>query len=183
MLKKWKTLSKKYAFDHKWFKVIQETVERDDGVVIDDYFLWENVDVVVVVAQTIEGELVLVKQYKHGVQDIVIEFAAGAIDKDEDPLSASKRELREEAGYTSDDWQKLGDLYNDPSKVRGKIEVFLALNAKKTHAQSFDENENIEVLLKSSAEIERMIVSGEIWVTGIIGAFYLAKQKLTQIQK
>lgn len=180
MLKKWKTLSKKYAFEHKWFKVIQETVERDDGVVIDDYFMWENTDVVVVVAETNEGKLVLVKQYKHGVQDIMIEFAAGAIDQGEDQLEASKRELREEAGYTSDYWKKLGNLYNDPTKVRGKIEVFLALDAKKTHNQSFDENENIEVLLKSPEEIEKMIENGEIWVSGAIAAFYLAKQKLSQ---
>lgn len=175
MLKKWKTLSQKYALDHKYFKVLQETVERDDEVVIDDYFVWENVDVVIVVACTPNNELVLVKQYKHGAQEVMIEFSAGAIDPGEDTLEAGKRELLEETGYTSDEWEKLGELCNDPTKARGKIYVFLARNAKKTHAQKFDTNENIEVLLKSQLEIEKMIKDGEIWVSASIASYYLGK--------
>ena len=52
MLHRWKVLSTKLAFDNPWFKVRQDVVELPSGQVMDDYFMWENKEVVMAVAVT-----------------------------------------------------------------------------------------------------------------------------------
>jgi 8-oxo-dGTP pyrophosphatase MutT (NUDIX family) len=180
-MKKWKTLDSKLAFDHKWFKVRQDTVQLPHGKILDDFFVWLEGDVVIVVPITSENKFVIVKQYKHGSGEIVLEFPAGMIDHNEDSEKAAQRELEEETGYTGDTLISLGTVFNLPTKVVGQDYIFLMQNAKKTKEPSFDENEEIEVLELTQEQVMQMIVSGEIKVTGTITAFLLAVQKLNKI--
>lgn len=73
-MKKWKQISSKIAFDNPWFKVRQDTVEIPNGQIIDDYFVWLEGRIVLVVPVTTNNEFILVKQYKHAFGDFVIEF-------------------------------------------------------------------------------------------------------------
>src|SRR5258708_32981468 len=103
-MSKWKVLSSKYGFDTPWFKVLLETVELPNGKVVEDFSMWAERDVVFLFAITKDNKIPLVKQYKHGAQEELIEFPAGYIDKNETPEIAARRELLEETGY---DYEKL----------------------------------------------------------------------------
>lgn len=177
-MKKWKLLSSKLAFDNKWFKVRQDTVEIPNGNVIDDYFVWLEGRIVLVVPVTNTNELILVKQYKHAYGNFVLEFPAGYVNDDEDITLAAQRELQEETGYTSDNFTHLTLLTNLPTKVVGSLDIYLAKNVKKTHDTSFDENEEIEVLIKPYNEVLQMIYNEEIIVSGTIAAAFLAAKHL-----
>ena len=166
------------AFDHTFMKVRQETVELPNGHVIEDYFIWEEGTVALVVPVTKDGKFVLVKQYKHAAGEVMLEFPAGMANLNEDPKDAAQRELVEETGYTSPELQSLAELTNNPTKVDGKVCIYLAENAAKTADQDFDENENIEVVLMDHQELLSAITTGKIKVTGSVSAAFLALKKL-----
>ncbi len=176
-MKKWEKLSSELVFNHKWFKVQRDTVKLPMGRIVDDYFMWPQGDVVLVVPLTKDNEIVLVQQYKHAAAEIVIEVPAGMLNKDEKPKLGARRELEEETGYTSEEFIYIGAVTNSPSKVIGIIHIYLAKNVKKTKDTHFDENENIEVLIKPFSEVMNMIFKREIWVTGSITALLLSLKK------
>lgn len=177
-MQKWKVLSSELALDNSWYKVRKDRVEIKSGKEID-YYVGVFPDVSMVLAITPDKQVPLVRQYKHGIGDLITELPAGLIDEGEDPLEAAKRELREESGYTSDDWQVLGYFSRSPGKTRGgNIYVYLAQNAQKTSNQEFDENEEIEVLLKLFSEALKMAKAGEFQGMDTIAAILLAEGKI-----
>lgn len=177
-MQKWKTISSKMAFDHKWFKLRQDKVELPNGKILDEYFLWLYGSVILVILMTEKGEFVLVRQYKHGADEIIIEFPAGFVDEDETSEEAAKREVEEETGYSFQNLQLLTTTYANPTKAIGKTYIYLAKNAVQNKAIKLDETEDIEVLVKSEKEVLEMITKGEICVSDSIAGFFLALEEL-----
>lgn len=179
-MKKWKTLSTKIGFDTPYFKVLLESVELPNGIVIDDYTLWAENDVVFIFAMTKQGKIPLVKQYKHGAQGVQIEFPAGYIDKGETAESAARRELLEETGYACKSLTKLIDAYPNPTKVRGMYHYFLAEECfiSEINDSKQDETESIELILKSPMEVFEMLRSGKIKAHSSIACGFMGLQAL-----
>jgi len=180
-MKKWKTLSSKLAFNNKWFKVQQDEVELPNGTVMDDYFMWKLDTVILIVAITKENEFVLVKQYKHGAEEVLIEFPGGFVEEGENSLACAKRELAEETGYVSDDRVKLTEFYDNPTKIRGDVHVFLAKNAQLKHEQDLDISEEIEVITVPASQLKSMILNKEIKVSQSMGGAFFALNELNLI--
>lgn len=167
---KWKTIDAALALDERWFKVLRETVIREDGTKIDDYFTWLKGDVSLVVPVLDSGRFVLVKQYKHGLQDVVLEFPAGYLEPGESPLAAARRETAEETGYRFSSWAPLGVWVNDATKERGQIHVFRG-SSEVAHLRLLpDEGEFLEVLTKSPKELLESVARGQIVTTATIAA-------------
>ncbi len=176
-MNKWKILNKTLAYKSKIFanfhikvRTEQKSIEWDmDYIAMSN---WINI-----VACTKEGQILLVKQYRVGIDDLTLEIPGGAVDPGEDALEASKRELREETGYTSSNWSKLGQVHPNPAFMGNWCATYLALDCEKTHDQNLDELEEIEVVLKSENEIFEMIKQGQISHSLVIAAFQLYQNK------
>ncbi len=183
-MRKWKVLESKYALDNRWMMIRQDKVELPNGTVLDDYFVYEEGDVAFVVTVLKNGNFVLVKQYKHAVKDIITEFPAGYIDKDETPEQAALRELTEETGLTCDSIEYLGTVALNPSKVENNMSIYLAKDAYIVNSgvQSLDSTEDIELMEVSFTELHKMVLSGEFKGSGSVVAFYLAAEKLGLIK-
>ena len=182
MIKKiehWKTLKSEMVFNHRWYKVRRDHVELPDGQVLDDYFVSVRADIVLVFALTEDNHVLFVRQYKHGIKGITIELPGGIIDEGENaPQEAAKRELLEETGYTSDEIEQVLEVSDNPTKDTNTIYFFLARNARRVAAQKLDSTENIEVLTVPLAQVESMILDGQIHVTGSVALSLLALRKL-----
>lgn len=179
MINKWKTLKSELVLNEKWYRVRKETVEVEPGKIIDDYYLGVFNDIVLIVALTEDRQIPLVRQYKHGAGDIITELPAGYIDDNEDPLSAAQRELKEETGYTSPTWHKLGHFYKNPTKTRGEnLHLYLALDAQKTADQQLDENEHIEVTVTPLQRALAQAQQGSIQGSDSALALFLTSQFL-----
>lgn len=179
MLQKWKLLSSEWALNEKWYKVRKDTVEIKPGKIVNDYYVGVFADVAMTIAITSDNNVILVRQYKHGVGDVIIELPAGVIDEGEDPLEAARRELREETGYTASEWQELGYFSRTPGKSRGgNIYIYFAGNAQKTDSQEFDEQEDIEVMLMPFSEALTMAKTGKFIGIDTVVALLLAEEKL-----
>ena len=180
-LKKWKILTSKFVVNNQWCRVRQDQVELPDGTVIDDYFVNIRPEIALVLPITPQNEIVFVRQYRHGVQDILLELPAGTFDsREEDSLTAAKRELEEETGYIAQDLIFMKTIYDNPVKDDNKIHIFLGLNAKKTGTIKLDVTEEIEVILIPIKEVIHRVMSGEICVAGTIATIFMGLEFLNK---
>jgi ADP-ribose pyrophosphatase len=93
MVKPWRVLAKTTTYDDPWLKVRSETCIRADGHLISPYHVLEYPDWVNVVALTPSFEIVLVRQYRHAVSEILLELPCGVLaPSSEDAVSCAARE-------------------------------------------------------------------------------------------
>ena len=116
----------------------------------------------VVVGVTKENKIVLVKQRRYPMNEILIELPAGKLDKDEDPRMCASRELEEETGYRSIKLEKLGSLYTTPGYSSEELHIYAALDLVKGNHNREEGEEEMELLEYSLEEIETMIVKNKI---------------------
>lgn len=182
-MNKWKTLSSRPAFEHRWFKVQQDTVELGNGVVLDDYFYYLHGDVAMVLALTESREIVLTRQYRHALNEFFIELPSGLVDPGESPLEAAKRELMEETGYGAEQFELLAELAPSPGKIKGVWYVYLAQNARRLADVKLEDSEEIEVLPTPVHEVLKMIRTGAMRADTSIAPIYMACDKLGLLAK
>ena len=124
------------------------------------------------------GDLILIKQYRHSIKGFAIEIPAGMTDaSDESPLMCAARELKEETGYTAN---KIEFLFKMHSAIGFSNEVVYVYEATGLTAgeTDFDEGEFIETYKVTSDEAVRMISTGEITDSKTIAAVLAHRVKL-----
>ena len=155
-IKPWRILESKYL--HPRFRL--DKCELPNGKLLEatifEFRSWANI-----LAITKNNEAVLIKQYRHGVQDILWEIPGGVVEDGEDPLEGVKRELLEETGYTASEFIQVGKMYPNPALQTNTMYCFLALDAEKVTGQSLDDGEDIEVHLVPLDELIVMTKRGE----------------------
>lgn len=176
----WKTLKSRLVFDNKWCRVRQDEVELPSGEIVDDYFINVRPDIVLILAITCDRNVVFVRQYRHGVGEILLELPGGGFNSTEaDSLEAAARELEEETGYVSDHMFSLATLYDNPVKDTNKIHLIMAEQAQPSGIQNLDITEDVEIVLVPIDEVMKRIEQGEICVSGTIAALFLGLKFLS----
>lgn len=137
-----------------------------------DFFILESPPWVNVIPLTPEGEVVLIRQYRHGVREVTLEIPGGLIEPGDSPEGAARRELREETGYQAREMISLGHVHPNPAIQNNRCYTFLAIDAYPAGDQQLDDKEDIEVILKPLAEIPRLIREGQITHSLVVTAFY-----------
>lgn len=128
---------------------------------------------------TADGKFVLVKQYRFTVAGRLLEFPAGTVEANESPLETIKREIEEETGYRASKWQDMGKFILAPGYSDEYIYAFLAQDLEKLETPpQQDEDEDIEVVLMTEAEVEQAILDGEPIDGKSIASFYMARAYL-----
>jgi ADP-ribose pyrophosphatase len=144
----WKILETKNL--HPGIRV--DRCELPNGYALDAHLL-EYDDEIMIFALTKKQEVVLIKQYHHGVQQAILELPGGSVDGGETPLEAAKRELMEETGYTSDIFIEVGHGSPNPAIYTNRIYSFLALDVEQIGKQTAYDAETIEISLASLDEV------------------------------
>lgn len=174
-LRPWETLKVEEVFSAKpWIRLSVEQVRLPDGRVIDDYYQLRLVDCAIVFAKTKEGKVIMERQYKHGVRKVTLMLPTGGIEEGEEPLRAAQRELKEETGYVSEDWQSLGCLIHMGNQGGGKINMFRALGAEQVTQPKTSDLEEMEIVLMDEKELIEGIRAGQISVLNTVTAILLA---------
>jgi 8-oxo-dGTP pyrophosphatase MutT (NUDIX family) len=131
----------------------------------------EAVDWVNVIALTPQDEVVLIRQYRVGTEQVCLEIPGGMVDAGEDARSAAARELVEETGYTSTDWRHLGTTAPNPAIMNNHLHSYLALGARRTSEPHLDGNEVISVSTVPLPEVTRLLRTGAIDHALVVAAF------------
>jgi ADP-ribose diphosphatase len=175
----WRVQQSDLVFDNRWARVRRDRCELPDGKIVPDYYYWDGFDFAQTFAVTKNHEILLARQYKHGVKEIVTELPAGLVDPtDLSPVATAQRELQEETGYVGRDWLALGELHVSSAKATTRAFAFLARNVTKACEQSPDSNETIEVLTVGTDDVIDLISRGIIRDTSSIAITFLALQAL-----
>jgi len=95
----WSVRASRYSFRDRWLAVRSDQCTAADGTIIAPYDVVELPDWVNILALTLEQEIVLVREYRHGTGEITLELPSGTVEAGEAPLATAQRELREETGY------------------------------------------------------------------------------------
>jgi len=173
MIKTWEILEKKKAKDYQIFSIWEEKARNPRNGAVRDLVVLDFPEWISVIPLTDEGNVVMVRQFRHGVNEVLLEIPGGLMDKeDPSPEIAARRELQEETGYTSEQVALIGSLYPQPAVQSNRYHIFLAENAVKSGETHFDVGEDIETVLVPLKKIPGMIQSGEICHAMVVTAFY-----------
>lgn len=113
----------------------------------------EHPGAVVIAALDDAGRVALARQYRHAVGKDLLEFPAGGLEPNEQPLPAAQRELREEVGLEADTWIPLGSFFSSPGFLHEELHAFLATGLATTE-QDLDDDEEIEVIWVDVGDLE-----------------------------
>lgn len=158
----WKVVQSTYGIADQWLRLRNDVLQAPDGRTLPPRPVVEHPDWVDVIALTADLNIVLVDQYRHSVRSLRTEFPAGTVNDGEEPLAAIQRELLEETGYASDDWQLLGTAPVWPALQTNRIHSFLALNARRIGGQALDEGEVIHCHEMSFDDFIYQVETGSI---------------------
>lgn len=169
---KWKRISSEIALTANIFRYLKVKSESPTTNQVGNFDIVQCLNWVNVIAITEDQQVVLIKQFRHGTEEVTVEIPGGAVHTNEDVRLAAERELREETGYTSTNWKHIGRVDANPAFMNNHCDTYLALDAKKTHEQEFDPFEEIEVYLRDKKDLMKMVTSGEIKHSLVVAAFY-----------
>lgn len=125
------------------------------------------------VARNPDGELLLVRQFRNAVNEIVLEFPAGRAEANEDISMTAIRELREETGFEVSEYQQIGKIQSAPHFSNEEITIFMCDGGINAEPSPTDKEEFTEVSFYGMDDIAHMVRSGEIMDAKTISAFYL----------
>lgn len=142
--------------------------------------LIRHIGAVCVVPVTDDGNVIMERQFRYPIDQIITEIPAGKLDsKDEDRLDAIKRELREETGYEADNWIDMGIYYPAPAYSDEKITMYLARGLRRGERE-LDDDEFLNIIEVPLEELKNDIMSGKITdgktQVAILKAFQILKE-------
>ena len=121
-----------------------------------------HIGAVCVIPVTDDNKVIMERQFRYPLNKVILEIPAGKLDApDEDRLSAIKRELREETGYTADKWTELGDFHPAPAYSDEYITMYLARGLHKGE-RALDEDEFLDVYAIPLSELVQDVMEGRI---------------------
>ena len=153
-------LASEHVFDGDLLQVRRDRVRLPNGrEATREYVVHPGAVLVVPVLP--DGRLVLERQFRYPVGQVMLEFPAGKIDPHEMPIATAQRELREEAGYTAGAWQRMGTIHPEIGYSTEAIALYVATDLTHVGAQ-LDEGEFLDVVVMAEGELLAAFDSGEV---------------------
>lgn len=162
------------AYDGHFLKIQRDTIRLPDGKTSTREYIKHPGAVVIL--PVFDDESVLVeRQFRYPLDRVFIEFPAGKIDPNEDPLACAQRELQEETGYTAKDWKFVCTIHNAIAYSNEHLDIFLARGLVPGE-RKLDDGEFLETFHATVPELLTWVREGKITdVKTVIGSFWLEK--------
>ncbi len=187
---KWEEISTKHLIRNEWIDFRESRFRFPDGTEYEPYYSYSRRDYTVIVASDTEGSYICVRQFRHGIREVTTEFPAGGIEREdgreygghgdtsaEDALEAAKRELREETGYESDEWEHLITVPSNATIADNYAYVYTAKNCRRVSGQDLDDTEFLNVVRLKAEDIEKLIKEGRFQQSAHIMAWLLSLRR------
>jgi len=171
--RRWQRLGSEPFATTRIFDVVRAIYQHPARDRAQDFFVINPPDWVNVVALTPDGQLVLVRQFRFGINDFSLEIPGGVIEAGEDPLAAGVRELREESGYVGTAARLLGSVHPNPAIQSNRCHLILVENARPVADLDWDPDEEFAILTKPVDEVYALAVAGGITHALVLNALLL----------
>jgi len=159
---RWKKLREEPYATTRIFDVVRAIYHHPRREKPQDFFVINPPDWVNVVALTTDRQLVLVRQFRYGINEFSLEIPGGIIEAGEDPVAAGVRELREESGFVGHNARLLGSVHPNPAMQSNRCHLVLVEEAQRSADLEWDPDEEMEILTKPVDEVYALAQSGGI---------------------
>jgi ADP-ribose pyrophosphatase len=175
----WETISRQTVFSSGPIREIAiETIRLPDGRIVSDYHVVRLPDYVLVYLEMADGTVPMLRQYKHGLGRVCLGFPGGAIEGDESPLAAARRELREELGCEAEDWDSLGAFVTNANQRCNTAHFFRARAARSVAAPASGDLEDATVEYCDPAALRSRERINEIGQASHVALLFLATDRV-----
>ncbi len=175
MLKTWPVLDTEQLLDTRVFSLLKRRARSPRSGEPCDFYLLQAPHWVNIVPITRDGQLVLVRQYRQGSEELTLEIPGGMMDPtDPSAEHAARRELLEETGYTAGDMREAGWVEPNPALQNNRCYTFVAEDLHSPGPLQPDGSEDLEVVHIPLDEIPEYVRSGRIRHSLVIAAFALS---------
>jgi len=170
----WTLLDSRLKFSDRLISVHHDRYRLQGNGRANDFTVIRTSDWINVIPVAPNGDLVFIRQFRHGIREVTLEIPGGAIDgRDAGPQEAAERELREETGFSADRWEYLGHVTPNPALQSNRCHTFLATGARREGDPSPDPYERIEVVTLNAAEAAAALRDGTVTHGLVLAAFGL----------
>lgn len=177
-MEKWKVLDSRYILQRPWATIRVDKLAMPNGQIKDEYYVLEYPNWVNMVGITTDNKVVMVRQYRHGAAEILLELPAGVIEPGELPEQAARRELLEETGYSFESTEYICELYPNPATSANISYTYLLKGGQKTHDQALDPSEDIEVEILEIDQVKQLLLDNKIGQSLHSSALFYTFKKL-----
>ncbi len=172
-----KVLKSEIVYKAHAFDVRRDDVEFPSGKV-HAMDIVEHTGAVAMVPIDHQGNIILVRQYRHSAKKSLLELPAGTLNKGEDPEACAQRELREEIGMAPGSLELLADFFLAPGYSTERMWIYLARGLKPERLPG-DEDEDLDVVTMSLKQAFASMKEGEIEDSKTMLGLFLAREKLS----
>ncbi len=170
-IESWDILHQESLFFCPIFEVWRKHARSRGSQKEHNFFVLHSPTWVNILPITAENEVVLIRQYRIGMEDFTYEIPGGLVEKQEDPQTGAARELLEETGYGQGQVSLLGQIQPNPATHNNWCFSYIMENAQKVADQQLDQNEEIEIKLTPKNKIPEMVANGLIVHSLVLNAF------------
>ena len=171
--KRWEQLERETVYRARIFDVVQQTSRSPRSGASHQFSLIQSCDWVNIIPITEAGEVIFVRQFRHGIEDFTLEIPGGMMDPDDSSArAAALRELVEETGYRADDVISLGSIDPNPAIQGNRCHTFLARGVVLSAKPQLDSTEDCEVVRIPLSDVPQLIREGTITHALVVVAFY-----------
>lgn len=167
----WERLRSESMADCRVFTVRRDISRNRRTSAEHDFFCIEAVDWINIIPLTAANEVVMIEQYRHGIEQITLEIPGGMVDKGEIPAAAASRELLEETGYAADSVIELGRTRPNPAIQNNWVYHFAARDVRFVSEPQFDGTEHAVTKLVPMADVPILIDDGSITHSLVVAGF------------
>lgn len=168
----WETLEEEALHDCRVFSVSRARARSPRTGEPHDFYRIDAAEWVNVVPITAAEEVVLIRQFRHGVRDITLELPGGMVDPGEVPAAAAARELLEETGYRAGEVLPLGSLNPNPALFGNRVHSFVANGCERVAEIRRESTEDTYVELVPRADVRARVRGGDIDHALVVAALY-----------
>jgi ADP-ribose pyrophosphatase len=179
---KWKVLESEYLHKEPWLTIRKDKCELPNGNIVPAFYVSEFPEWVNVFGLTEEGKVIMVKQYRHGIESVETELPGGVAEEGESPEEAVKRETLEETGYEFESVEYLGKICANPSTTNNFTHFFLGRGGKKVAEPDLDHSEEIDVELMTVDEVKQLVRENKMAQSLHVNCIFYALMKLGEVK-
>jgi 8-oxo-dGTP pyrophosphatase MutT (NUDIX family) len=170
---KWKRTTSNLIGSFRIFSIREDRYKLPRNNQEGTFYILESSDWVNVIPLTDSGEVILIRQFRFGTEEVTLEIPGGLVEPAHTPLQAAQNELLEETGFQPEQWEYLGFVHPNPAFLNNRCHSFLARGVKKVAETRLEESEEIETLSVPYQEIKGLIAAGQIRHSLVLCAFHL----------